>query len=150
MYVKSMKSLSHYKELGDEVIDLYLSKICRQSSGIPSCRIPSLYAQCFMDDNFNYIKDQRTIERLSRTKILDATLVFLPIGRHNHWSMATADMRTKRIYHEDSISGTHSDEGGDGATILKHLLEDIAKHTGEDLDMKEWTCFSSRSNKPPH
>ena len=42
--------------------------------------------------------------------------------------MATADMSTKKIYHEDSISGTHSKEGRDGATILKHLLENIAKH----------------------
>ena len=83
-----------------------------------------------MDDNFNYINDQRTIERLSRTNILEATLVFLPIRRHNHWSMATADMRIKMIYHEDPISGTHNDEGGDGPIILKHLLEDIAKHRG--------------------
>ena len=58
-------------------------------------------------------------------------------------------MIMKKIYHEDPISGTHSDEGRDGATILKQLLEDIAKHTGAEFDAKEWICYSSRHNKPP-
>ena len=102
-----------------------------------------------MDNNFNYIRDQRTIERLGRTNILGATLVFLPIGRHNHWSMVTVDMLTKKMYHEDPISGTHSDEKRNGATVLKQLLEDIAKHTGAKFDENEWTCYSSRHNKPP-
>ena len=66
----------------------------------------SLYAQWF-----NYIRDQRTIQRLGRTNILRATLVFLPIGRHNHWSMVTADMLTKKIHYEDPISGTFSVRG---------------------------------------
>ena len=51
--------------------------------------------------------------------------------------MATADMRTKEIYHEDPISGTHIDEGRDGAMILKQLLEDIAKHTSAEFDTTE-------------
>ena len=101
------------------MIDAYLAKICSQNNGIKSCRIPSLYAQSFMDDDFNYIRDPRTIARFGRKNILGLTLVYLPVGRNNHWSLATADMITKKIYHEDPISGTHSDEGRDGATILK-------------------------------
>ena len=46
-------------------------------------------------------------------------------------------MRTKTIYHEDPITGTHSDEERDGATILKHLLDDIAKHTDASFDVKK-------------
>ena len=84
MYVKRIRRFKHYKELGDEVIDTFLNKICSQNSGIKSRHIPSLYAQCFMDDDFNYIGDQRTIECLVRTNILGANLVLLPIGRNNH------------------------------------------------------------------
>ena len=102
-----------------------------------------------MGDNFSCIRDQRTIQRLGLTNILGVTLVFLPIGRHNHWSMVTADMLTKKIYHEGLISGTHSDEERDGVTELIKLLKDIAKHTGEKFDENEWACYSSRHNKPP-
>ena len=101
-----------------------------------------------MKDNFNYIKNQRIKKRPSQTNILGATLLFLAIGRHNHWSMTRADMRTKNIYYVDQISSTHSDDERDGATVLKQLLEDIAKHTGACFDVKEWTCYSSRHNNP--
>ena len=102
-----------------------------------------------MDDDFNYIRDQGTISRLGRRDFLRSTLVFLPIGRNNHWSMSTADMSTNKIYHEDPISGTHSNEGKDDATILKLLLKDMAKHTGAEFNAIKWTCYSSRHNKLP-
>ena len=70
MYVRSIRRLKHYKELGDEVIDVYLTKICSQNNGNKSCRIASLFEQSVMDDDFNYIRDQRTIARIGRTNIL--------------------------------------------------------------------------------
>ena len=96
MYLKSIRRLKHYKELGDKVINTYLK----------SCTIPSLYAQCLMDNDNNYISDHRTIVQLSRLNLLEAKLVFLPIARQHHWSLATANMCKKQIYHKDPISGT--------------------------------------------
>ena len=71
---------------------------------------------------------------LSQDNILGSVLVFLPIGRHGHWSLATANLQTKQIYYEDPINGTHCDAGRDGGTILLKLLADMAKHTGAEFD----------------
>ena len=79
MYIKSIQRLKHFNELGDKVIDTYLKKICQQFSVIKSCSIPSLYAQNFMDNECNYISDQRTLMHLSQVNILGSVLVFLPI-----------------------------------------------------------------------
>ena len=102
-----------------------------------------------MDNEFNYISDTRTIAQLGRANILGSTLIFLPIGRNGHWSLATANTQVKKIYHEDPISGTHSDAGKDGASIMLQLLADVAKHNGEQFDTEEWTCQSSRQIDPP-
>ena len=73
---------------------------------------------------------------LSQFIILGSVLVFLPIRRHRHWSLATVNMETKQIYHKDRINGTLSDAGSDGGTILLKLLADMAKHTGADFDKR--------------
>ena len=137
MYLRSIRRLEHFKELGDEVINTYLKQICKLRSGIKSCTIPSLYAQSFMENEFNYISDLRTIEQLSQLNLLGAILVFHPIARHNHWLLATANMQTKQIYHEDPINGSHNDAGKDGGTVLLQLLSDITNSTGTQFDVKE-------------
>ena len=85
IYAKSLRRLKHYQQLEDEVIDAYLTIICIQSQGIKSSFIPSLYAQYFINDELNYISNQRIIAQLSRTNLLDSNMVFLPIGRNGHW-----------------------------------------------------------------
>ena len=52
-YVMALRRLRHYKELNGEVIDIYLSQICTQSTGTKNSCIPSLYAEIFIDDDFN-------------------------------------------------------------------------------------------------
>ena len=39
-----------------------------------------------MDDDFNYISDTRTIEKLNKIRLLESDTVSLPIGRNGHWS----------------------------------------------------------------
>ena len=99
IYVKSLRRLKHYQQLEDEVMDAYLTKICIQSQGIKSSCIQSLYAQYFMDDELSYISNQRILAQLSRTNLLESNMVFLPIGRNGHSSLATANMRTQNIYY---------------------------------------------------
>ena len=90
-----------------------------------------------MNNDFNYISNHRTIVQLSRLNLLEATLVLLPIARHNHWSLATANMHTKQIYQKDPISGTTTDAGKNGGTVLLQLLGDIANITGTQFDVKD-------------
>ena len=63
IYIKSLPRLKHYRELNDEVIDTYLSKICKQHTRIKSKCIPSLYRQQCMDDNLNSISDPKILAR---------------------------------------------------------------------------------------
>ena len=149
IYMKSMRRLMHYRKLDDEVMDTYITKLCKQPGRIDCSNIPSLYAQKFMDDDFNYIHDERTIAQLSRRHIFRSQIVFLPVGRNGHWSLATADMRTREIYHEDPISGAHGNRNKNGATIMLNLLADTAKMAGEEFDASSWTCYNSRYIRPP-
>ena len=87
--------------------------------------------------------------QLSRLNLVEATLVFLPIAQHNILSPETANMHTKQIYYEDSISGTHRDTGKYDCTVLLKLLGDIVNITGTQFYVKEWTCHSSRHIRPP-
>ena len=66
-----------------------------------------LYAQRFKKDDFNFIYDGRTIAQISQKDILGSQMVLLLVGRNRHWSLATANMRTQNIYHEDPVSCTH-------------------------------------------
>ena len=115
-----------------------------------SYSIQSLYAQPFMDNNFNYINDPVTIAHQRRFNILGSTFICLPIGRNGHWSLATANTQARTIYQDDSSSGTHSDTGKDGASIMLQLLANVAKHKGGQFHTKEWTCQSSRKIDPPY
>ena len=96
----------HYRELGYKVMKPYITKLCKQPGRIDCSNIPSMYAQRFMDDDFIDIHDERIIAQLSRRHILRSQIVFFPVGRNGHWSLATASMRTRIIYHEDPISST--------------------------------------------
>ena len=99
IYVMALRRLRHHRQLSDEVIDSFLSQICTQDRGIKGSCIPSLYTERFMDDEFIYRSDTRTITLLSRRNLFESDMVFLPIGRNGHWSLATADLRTRNIYH---------------------------------------------------
>ena len=90
-----------------------------------------------MSNDFKYISDQRTIVQLSRFNTFGSILIFLLIVRHNHWSLAPANMQTKQIYYNDLINGKHSDAGRDGGKVLQQLTSDMAKHTGADLYERE-------------
>ena len=61
-------------------------------------------------------------------------MVFLPIGHNGHWSLATADLRTRTIYHDDSLGGSHGTLNKNGATLLKDLLTDLEHHMGINND----------------
>ena len=100
-----------------------------------------------MDDNFNYIGDQRTITQLSRRNLLESYMVFLLIGCNGHWSLVTADLRTQTIYHDDSIRGIHGTLNRNGATLLKDLLTDLEHHMGINNNKGNWTCHNSVSTQ---
>ena len=70
-------------------------------------------------------------------------MVFLPIGRNGHWLLATADLHTRTIYHDDSIQGTHGTLTKNGATLLKDVLTDLEHHMGINNDKSNWTCHNS-------
>ena len=57
--------------------------------------------------------------------------------------MATADLRGQTIYHEDSLRGTYQITVSNGATLLRALVEDMARHVEIDTDIKNWTCPNS-------
>ena len=101
-----------------------------------SYSIKCLYAQPFMDNNFNYINDPVTIAQLRRFNIQGSTFICLPIGRNGHWSLATVNTQARKIYHEDSSSGTHSDTGKDGASIMLQLLANVANTKGNSFTRK--------------
>ena len=90
-----------------------------------------------MNDEFNYISDQRTLMHLSQGNILGSVMVFLLLGRHKHWSLAMANMQTKKIYHKYQINGIHSNASKDGGTFLLKLLVNRAKHKVADFDERK-------------
>ena len=120
----ALKKLRHHKQLNDEVIDTLRAQICSQDRGIKGSGILSLYIERLMDVDFNYISDTRIITQLSRRNLFESGMVFQPIGCNRHWLLATADLRTGNIYHDDSIRSTHGNRNRDGATLLKDLLKD--------------------------
>ena len=97
----------------------------------------------------NYISDPGILTHLSRADLFGSSLVFLPIARNGHWSLATADLRTHTIYHDDSMRGTHGTTGRNGATLLRDLLVDVARHMGIDTDIENRTCRSSNTLTMP-
>ena len=149
IYVMALRRLRHHKQLNDEVIDTYLSQICTQDTGTKSSCIQSLYTERIMDDDFNYISDLQTIIQLSRKNIFESDMVFLPIGRNGHWSLATADLRTRNIYHDDSLRGTHGTRNRNGATLLKDMLTDLENHLGINNDKSSWICHNSVDTQAP-
>ena len=146
----ALRRLRHYKQLNDEVIDTYLTEICTQNTGTKSSCIPSLYTERIMDDNFNYVSDLRTIKQLSRNHLFEGDMVFLPIERNGHWSLATADLRTRNIYHDDSLRGSHGRRNRNGTTLLRDMLTDLENHQGINNDKNSWTCHNSEDTQAPH
>ena len=102
-----------------------------------------------MDDDFNYICNQWTITQLSRINLLESNMVLLPIGRNGHWLLATADLRTRTIYHDDPVRGIHGTLIRNGATLLKDLLTDLEHHMGNNNDKGNWTCYNAVNTQAP-
>ena len=75
--------------------------------------------------------------------------VFLPIGRSGHWSLATADTRTRTRYHDSSRRSTQETQNRNGATVLKRQLTELEKHLGINNDISDWTCHSSADTQLP-
>uniref|UniRef100_M4FAE8 Ubiquitin-like protease family profile domain-containing protein n=1 Tax=Brassica campestris TaxID=3711 RepID=M4FAE8_BRACM len=128
--------------LNDEVINVYLELLKERET-----REPKNYLKCHFFNTFFYKKlvsdsgyNFKAVRRWTTQKKLgyaltDCDMIFVPIHRGVHWTLAVINNRDRKFLYLDSLNGVDSKI----LSVLSKYLGDEAKEkSGKDIDVSSW------------
>ncbi|CAH8388049.1 unnamed protein product [Eruca vesicaria subsp. sativa] len=128
--------------LNDEVINLYLELLKERET-----REPKKYLKCHFFNTFFYKKlvsdsgyNFKAVRRWTTQKklgyaLIDCDMVFVPIHRGVHWTLAVINNRDRKFLYLDSLNGVDSKILN---ALAKYLGDEAKEKNGKDIDVSSW------------
>ncbi|KAG2307259.1 hypothetical protein Bca52824_027007 [Brassica carinata] len=125
----------------DVVINLYLELLKERES-----RDPQKYFKCHFFNTFFYVKltrpsyNYKAVRRWTRYKrlgynLIDCDIIFVPIYRDVHWTLAVINKRECKFLYLDSLN--RSDPTISNA-LAKYLVDEVKDKNGKIIDVSSW------------
>ncbi|CDY09732.1 BnaC07g33290D [Brassica napus] len=128
--------------LNDEVINVYLELLKERE-----IREPKKYLKCHFfntffykklvsDSGYNYKAVRRwTTQRKLGYALIDCDMIFVPIHRSVHWTLAVINNRDRKFLYLDSLNGVDSKILN---ALAKYLGDEAKEKSGKDIDVSSW------------
>ncbi|KAF8052354.1 hypothetical protein N665_1569s0009 [Sinapis alba] len=128
--------------LNDEVINVYLELLKERET-----REPKKYLKCHFfntffykklvsDSGYNYKAVRRwTTQRKLGYALIDCDMIFVPIHRGVHWTLAVINNRDRKFLYLDSLNGFDSKILN---ALAKYLGDEAKEKSGKDIDVSSW------------
>ncbi|RID72573.1 hypothetical protein BRARA_C04462 [Brassica rapa] len=128
--------------LNDEVINVYLELLKERET-----REPKKYLKCHFfntffykklvsDSGYNYKAVRRwTTQRKLGYALIDCDMIFVPIHRGVHWTLAVINIRDRKFLYLDSLNGVDSKILN---ALAKYLGDEAKEKSGKDIDVSSW------------
>ncbi|XP_018478183.1 ubiquitin-like-specific protease ESD4 isoform X2 [Raphanus sativus] len=128
--------------LNDEVINVYLELLKERET-----REPKKYLKCHFfntffykklvsDSGYNYKAVRRwTTQRKLGYALIDCDMIFVPIHRGVHWTLAVINNRDRKFLYLDSLNGVDSKILN---ALAKYLTDEAKEKSGKDIDVSSW------------
>ncbi|KAJ0233051.1 Ubiquitin-like-specific protease ESD4 [Hirschfeldia incana] len=128
--------------LNDEVINVYLELLKERET-----REPKKYLKCHFfntffykklvsDSGYNYKAVRRwTTQRKLGYALIDCDMIFVPIHRGVHWTLAVINNRDRKFLYLDSLNGVDSKILN---ALAKYLCDEAKEKSGKDIDVSSW------------
>ncbi|KAG2263360.1 hypothetical protein Bca4012_014415 [Brassica carinata] len=128
--------------LNDEVINVYLELLKERET-----REPKKYLKCHFfntffykklvsDSGYNYKAVRRwTTQRKLGYALIDCDMIFVPIHRGVHWTLAVINNRDRKFLYLDSLNGVDSKILN---ALAKYLGDEAKEKSGKDIDVSSW------------
>ncbi|CAH8391942.1 unnamed protein product [Eruca vesicaria subsp. sativa] len=128
--------------LNDEVINVYLELLKERET-----REPKKYLKCHFfntffykklvsDSGYNYKAVRRwTTQRKLGYALIDCDMIFVPIHRGVHWTLAVINNRDRKFLYLDSLNGVDSKILN---ALAKYLGDEAKEKSGKDVDVSSW------------
>ncbi|KAJ0234436.1 Ulp1 protease family [Hirschfeldia incana] len=138
---ETLQCLKRCAWLNDDVINLYLELLKERET-----RDPQKYFKCHFFNTFFYVKltrpsyNYKAVRRWTRYKrlgynLIDCDIIFVPIHRDVHWTLAVINKRECKFLYLDSLNGSDP-------TILnalaKYLVDEVKDKNGKIIDVSSW------------
>ncbi|VVA97889.1 unnamed protein product [Arabis nemorensis] len=128
--------------LNDEVINVYLELLKERET-----REPKKYLKCHFfntffykklvsDSGYNYKAVRRwTTQRKLGYALIDCDMIFVPIHRGVHWTLAVINNRDCKFVYLDSLNG---DDHMILNALAKYLGDEVKEKSGKNIDVSSW------------
>ncbi|KAJ4881171.1 Ubiquitin-like-specific protease ESD4 [Raphanus sativus] len=128
--------------LNDEVINLYLELLKERETREPKnylkCHFFNtfFYKKLLSDSGYNYKAVRRwTTQRKLGYALIDCDMIFVPIHRGVHWTLAVINNRDRKFLYLDSLNGVDSKILN---ALAKYLGDEAKEKSGKDIDVSSW------------
>ncbi|CAH2078953.1 unnamed protein product [Thlaspi arvense] len=128
--------------LNDEVINVYLELLKERET-----REPKKYLKCHFfntffykklvsDSGYNFKAVRRwTTQRKLGYALIDCDMIFVPIHRGVHWTLAVINNRDRKFLYLDSLNGVDSKILN---ALAKYLGDEVKEKSGKNIDVSSW------------
>ncbi|CAN8275009.1 unnamed protein product [Cochlearia groenlandica] len=128
--------------LNDEVINVYLELLKERET-----REPKKYLKCHFFNTFFYKKlasesgyNYKAVRRWTTQRklgyaLLDCDMIFVPIHRGVHWTLAVINNRDRKFLYLDSLNGVDKKILN---ALAKYLGDEAKEKSGKDIDVSSW------------
>ncbi|CAN6913161.1 unnamed protein product [Brassica oleracea] len=128
--------------LNDEVINVYLELLKERETREPKkyfkCHFFNtfFYKKLVSDSGYNYKAVRRwTTQRKLGYALIDCDMIFVPIHRSVHWTLAVINNRDRKFLYLDSLNGVDSKILN---ALAKYLGDEAKEKSGKDIDVSSW------------
>ncbi|KFK39004.1 hypothetical protein AALP_AA3G188100 [Arabis alpina] len=128
--------------LNDEVINVYLELLKERET-----REPEKYLKCHFfntffykklvsDSGYNYKAVRRwTTQRKLGYALIDCDMIFIPVHRGVHWTLAVINNRDQKFLYLDSLNGVDPVILN---ALAKYLVDEVKEKSGKNIDVSSW------------
>ena len=149
---QSLRTLNFGCWLNDEIINCYMQMLENRVSLEEYPDRPYMFSSFFLtkligSGQYKYSEVQRwTARGAGKADLFSRRAILFPVNCNNvHWCLACADVKFRKIYYLDSMSGA-------GTSTLKHLLnylkDEMKSKKNENLDENTWELISPTGEIP--
>ncbi|KAF8084590.1 hypothetical protein N665_0711s0019 [Sinapis alba] len=128
--------------LNDEVINVYLELLKERETREPKnylkCHFFNtfFYKKLLSDSGYNFKAVRRwTTQRKLGYALIDCDMIFVPIHRGVHWTLAVINNRDRKLLYLDSLNGVDSKILN---ALAKYLGDEAKEKSGKDIDVSSW------------
>ncbi|KAL1220528.1 Ubiquitin-like-specific protease ESD4 [Cardamine amara subsp. amara] len=139
---KVLRCLTPSSWLNDEVINVYLELLKERETREPKkylkCHFFStfFYKKLVSESGYNYKAVRRwTLQKKLGYALIDCDMIFVPIHRGVHWTLAVINNKDSKFLYLDSLNGVDPMILN---ALAKYLGDEAKEKSGKNIDVSSW------------